>query len=584
MSYHASDYVENYYDLLAIPMNATTETITQALSSYRLQMEERVKDLRQMTSARRALNEIIPDIRRHLLSGEIARAEYDRRLLSQQQRNETDEPADDEGLDDILEQRFYFDLFNSVGTEYPASTLREIAMKFDREWPVTYNWLKNSSRDINGLVGYLIYGIGRHRLAQRIVSILEKSAEQGNQQGTLNEAIERCIYVLDPEIERPEVGLQGPSFDGSTYMFLAGDLPPDKTARVELGIYHGGLRGCAFGTVKTRSDWVTFADGATQKQFALMPPGTNPATGVTQETLPLLLHVERLQPYADYTAELVVCQENFDPALEVPLYIYFRLLARPPRVVFDPDVRPGHPLRAGIVKRGALIKIPLRVKNMGDEARVPLLAQISPPHPLASATPARFHANDTITLSLNTASYANGQSFEVQFPIDYSPTKGAVGPAFIPLQWAIYPTFWQSLQRHKRTSQRIASSLFSGIALSVLFFIASAWIASRAAGWWLCILCVLAICVFMARLLTRTFIAHARLTGDSNIRPEAIAAWIRWGAPIAYGLVTIVVILLMSNIWVASLLSALAGLLAGCFCGFTVDKAHLPYYYVSKDE
>ena len=97
--------VLNYYEHLNVPQSATAEVIEKALESLRVSEEARLNNPLTMQSARQVINEIIPEIRRHLLSGEQARAEYDQQLLAAQQRMaHRDELADDEGLDDPLRQ------------------------------------------------------------------------------------------------------------------------------------------------------------------------------------------------------------------------------------------------------------------------------------------------------------------------------------------------------------------------------------------------------------------------------------------------------------------------------------------------
>src|SRR5437763_16682062 len=104
--------MKDYYELLGISPDASQVIIQQALKDYSTTQKERLGDPRQMTAARRALNEVVPDIEQCLLTNKEARAAYDRRLAEAKQPVSPRELTDDEGLDDELPHPFFFDPFD----------------------------------------------------------------------------------------------------------------------------------------------------------------------------------------------------------------------------------------------------------------------------------------------------------------------------------------------------------------------------------------------------------------------------------------------------------------------------------------
>src|SRR5450759_2066223 len=145
----------NYYEVLGVAENASTAAIQVALTTYRESLEAKMNNPLSMGSARSAMNELVPAIERHLLSGDNVRVEYDRKLAEfRQKQSEHYEPADGEGLDDPLRIPFLFNPFDDFDTEYPAYTLRLIAMKLDTEWAQAHTWIRDTSDETHGFISY----------------------------------------------------------------------------------------------------------------------------------------------------------------------------------------------------------------------------------------------------------------------------------------------------------------------------------------------------------------------------------------------------------------------------------------------
>src|SRR2546423_14312146 len=228
-----------------------------------------------MGSARSVMNELVPAIERHLLSGDNVRAEYDRKLAEFRQKQSAHyEPADGEGLDDALRIPFLFNPFDDFDTEYPAYTLRLIAMKLDTEWEQALTWITDTSDETHGFISYLTFVASRKRFAERIANIFRAVTQTSGQRMDTNEGIERCIDLLDPRIERPRVGIHNPSFDGK--VLDAGAFISDLPARTELILGNEGVRGCAFGVIESRTPWLMFDHGRSSVRFALFPEVPEP--------------------------------------------------------------------------------------------------------------------------------------------------------------------------------------------------------------------------------------------------------------------------------------------------------------------
>src|SRR5262245_22528585 len=120
----------NYYEVLGVTEDADTADIEEALEHYEESMTFQLNNPLTMQSARYAINTLIPAIRQHLLSGQATRQRYDQQLTEfkrqQSQMSEQDELPDEEGLDLLIRQPFFFDPYDGYDTETPAYTLRAV--------------------------------------------------------------------------------------------------------------------------------------------------------------------------------------------------------------------------------------------------------------------------------------------------------------------------------------------------------------------------------------------------------------------------------------------------------------------------
>src|SRR5262249_33116073 len=149
-----------------------------------------------------------------------------------------------------------------------------------------------------------------------------------------NEGIERCITLLDPDIDRPRVEVCSEAFDGST--LYAGEFVSDQPAQTNVCITHAGIRGCVFGTVESRTPWIRFNGGATSTRFSLLAEGMDTTFGETQTTLPLHLHILQLPRNAEHIGEILVRMENHPTVQEIPVKLLVVVAPLPPRVSFEP--------------------------------------------------------------------------------------------------------------------------------------------------------------------------------------------------------------------------------------------------------
>ncbi|TMC18592.1 MAG: hypothetical protein E6J34_16940 [Chloroflexi bacterium] len=563
--------MKDYYELLGVPADASQAVIEQALAAYQTTLQERLGDPLQMNAARRALNEDVPAIKLHLLTKRATRMEYDQRLAAAKQPASPSELADDEGLDDEQPQPFFFDPYDGYDTETPALTLRQIALKLDTDWARTVGWIKSASQDTHVLVGYLTFAADRQRLASHIEHIIQSVSTKDSSAIDVNEGIERCIEILHPDIERPHIVVQDAYFNGRAYVFHLGELLPERVVPVELVLAHEGIRGCAFGTIETNETWIRFPDGATSTRFALMPVDTDPAIGATEKTFKVFFNVGQLKPYADYTTELLLNLENFNPPVKIPLHVHFHVQARPPRAVFEPNIAPGKPILVGAHKRGELISIKVLAKNAGDEEQIPLSAHIAAPSVIADAKPALFHNNETLMLSINTSTFATGKPFSVAFPLDYSSIPGASGPPALVVEGSIYPTIWQSMILRRSLAERFVLAVGAGLTGWVLLAILMANMMSNPSAWWLLLVVVPPLCAGIAWFSTITLSKHAKVAQDSNVQQKTLSPWWRWRTLFICGLVVALLCTLFPNTPFALWASLLTGGIVGFIGGFIID-------------
>ncbi|HZO71762.1 MAG TPA: hypothetical protein VFB60_06130 [Ktedonobacteraceae bacterium] len=559
----------NYYEHLDVQVDAPVEQVQAAFDTLVSRTLERLNNPLTMQNALYTQNVILPGIQQHLLSGQEARDAYNQQLAAVQQHLATrGEWADDEGLDDELSRPFFFDPFDGYDTEAPAFTLRQIAHKLDSEWPQTVSWMLDASDRNHVFVGFLNMVAGRPGLAKKIEAII---AAVSDKKMPTNEGIERCINILDPEIERPVARLSSPQFDGQ--VFEAGEFISDLAATTELLLTHEGSRGCTFGTIESRSPWVKFRNGAARVRFALMPDGTDPSIGLSEVKIPLYLQVRDLERNADHSANLVIRIENFAAVYEVPVCLHISIAPLPPRVSFVPPASEQHPLMLKTVLQGEMARATITVKNAGDEQLDPLVGYITSNEQGVSVTPTRFGADEQLTLSIDTARHPRGKIYDVVFNIRYAPSSRAIGPTTLHVRGEILPTFWQSLFRARSAGERVGTGCVTGIAGSVAGLVIGSIAASHAGGWFLLLLAVPALLVWLTRWLTKIILFHLQLAGNTKARIEQIPPGMLWGIPGATGLLLVIVCAIIQDAQTAITIGAFSCLLLGCFPGFIFDQS-----------
>ena len=561
----------NYYEVLGVAENATTSAIRAALMTYRESLESKMNNPLSMNSARSAMNEMIPAIERYLLSGDSMRAEYDRQLAeSRRRQSEHYEPPEGEGLDDPLRIPFLFNPFDDFDTEYPAYTLRLIAMKLDAEWTQARTWITDTSDETHGFISYLNFVANRKQLARRIEGIFKAVTQQAGQRMDTNEGIERCVDLLDPRIERPRVGIRNLTFDGKT--LDAGTFISDLPARTELILGNEGVRGCVFGFIESRTNWVTFDRGQSKVRFALMPEGTEQAIGVSEVKIPLYFKVDNLERNKSHTALIVIHMENQVQEVEQPVPVTIFVPPLPPRVLFEPGATKEQPVWAGITLRGVSTNVVVIPRNRGDEELVPLTARISTKDNAARANPIQFRANEPITLAVDTHNRPFGQKYTVPFTIDYL-TPNTRGPAEIYVQGETLPTVKQSLFRERAVEGRLGIGCAIGFLGWALIGAVGAGLSAHVSLAWVLFLLIPIACILVTRSIASTIVVHMHRAGNAQASIEHIAPWQLWGIPIALGAVAALICLLIpdagSSFWIGSIV----GLILGFALGFMLDAA-----------
>src|SRR5215813_3053820 len=170
--------IQNYYEVLNVSPHASLSEIQWAFERLQAETQKRLNQPMTMQNALWTQKTIIPGIQTHLLASPQARLAYDQQLAIQQKKLAMrGQLADDEGLDDELEQPFLFDFVNGYDKETSAAfTLREIAYKLDVEWGQARQWITDVTDEIHVFVGYLVHVAKRPHLAQRIGAIINAVA------------------------------------------------------------------------------------------------------------------------------------------------------------------------------------------------------------------------------------------------------------------------------------------------------------------------------------------------------------------------------------------------------------------------
>jgi hypothetical protein len=561
----------NYYEYLNLHQDSDTAEIKEALEKLTTSAEAQLNNPLTMKNARKIVNEVIPAIRQHLLSDVRVRAVYDRQLLEERRRSlHLVELADAEGLDEILRQPFFFDPFEGFEAETPAFSLRQIAMKLDEEWVRARAWITDTSNESHVFVGYLIHVAGRERLARRIDQIRATVTRQKGKGNDINEAIERCIYILDPQVERPVVSIYNETFDSRA--LYAGDFITDQPAQSELILGHTSLRGCAFGSIESRTDWMRFPGGQAMVHFSLMPDGTDPRIGLSHVKIPLLFQLSQLERNKEHTAHLMLRIKNYEPVIEAPVAVRIFVKPLPPRVFFEPVATLDAPAWAGLTPCGTPGKAVVIARNTGDEQLVHLAAQLSTADPAARAEPSFFHANEPITLLIDTRDRQCGKKYEVVFRVDYGSTRGAIGPNEIHVQGKLLPTPWQSMIRQRSLEQRLGSGCGGSIAGFVLIGSICAGLAAHAGIAGLLFLALPVLFAIVVRPITTTIVTHMQRSRSTSANPKMLPEWVSYGLPFGLGLSLALLSLFLPDGKAGFLIGAMIGGIMGAVVGFILDR------------
>lgn len=562
----------NYYEYLGVPQNAADEVIRAALERLIADSRSKLGNPMTMESARRVLNEIVPGIEQHLLSGPAMRVAYDHELDEAKQRQmRRTEPADNEGLDEMLRTPFFFDPLDGYDTEAPALSLRQIAFKMDEEWAIARTWITSTENDVHPFISFLEHVAGRQRLAEHFEQIIRNARGADKAALNTNIALEQCIVILNPQVERPTVSIENASFDGK--IFYAGEFIPDLPARSELMLRHNGIRGCVFGYVESKTPWLTFPGGQTTASFTLMPEDIDPAICASQVNIPLIFQFANLQHNSEHMAQLMLTLNNHEPPQTIPVTVHAIVLPLPPRVSFTPVATQTDPIWAGITRQGIPTGVTITPHNRGDNDLVPLFGRITSRDPRASAQPARFHNEEPITLHIDTTNRPFGQKYEVVFDVDYGGTRGASGPTALYVQGAILPTPRQSFAREKTWGERLGFGLLGSFLGFTLGGIDGVALSGHTAITWLCFLALPLIFPLLARRSAETIIAHIQRSGEPNISLERISNRLLLGIPIGIALLLSLLCVIITAPGATFLLAGLVGLAVGGAFGFIVDKA-----------
>lgn len=574
MDYQQDNNFINYYEVLNVAENASTSELQTALETYRQSMTRQLNNPLNMQSARYTINVTIPQIEKCLLSGDEARRDYDLQLAivrKQAEQNTSDEPPEHEGLDRRVQQPFFFDPYNGYDTEPATFTLRAIAGRLDEDWTQTRIWFMNTSSRIHPLIGYLIYAAHRPRLAGSIGQIMQQVMQKKGDPMDLNEGIERCITIFNPDISSPSIAIESPHFDG--HVLDVGTFLPDPRhqAQSEFTLLHHGTRGCAFGSIESLTPWITFPNGKSVMRFALMPEGTVASNGPTKITVPLLFQFQTLAHKEEYTGELMLRLENWDPPRTSKLPVVLYLAALPPRVRFEPAATEARPLRVQPARQGDVVKAVVTPRNRGDEAYIPLKAKITSGDSGATASPEYFRADQPITLVIDTSNKPQGKVYDITYHIDYRPVTGAEGQRTIHVRGEIISNFWQSMFRTKTVGDRLVTSCLFGIGGFLTLGLLGDILAVNILSAWVLFFLVPLILVGITNLSLTPIITHLQLSGTPEMDREKISPYIKWIVPLALGFLLVLLCALVHNAGIAFVISGIIGALVGIVPGFLFD-------------
>ncbi len=575
MNYEEDNAFIDFYEVLEIAEDASTPDIETAFKIYESSMTDQLNSSLTMQSARYAINSMIPMIRQNLLSSEEARRAYDEKRVENRHRQvqpqDRDELLDDEGLDLYIKQPFFFDHYNGFDTEPITNTLRRIAYRLDEEWPRARTWITDRSSRIHPLVGYLIYAALRPRLATHIGQIIQDVRPDSEKRMDINEGIERCITIFNPKISRPTVAIESARFDGR--VFDAGTFLPDRPAQTDFKLYHNSTRGCAFGTLESRSKWMTFQGGASILHFALMPEGTRSEVGSDEIKIVLNFQMNLLAHKADHTAELVIRMENWEQPLEKTVSVVIHVPALPPRVWFEPIATAEKPLQLRPVRRGEPISVVVTPCNRGDEAYIPLVARIFTNDSGASATPEKFRTNQPVALNIDTTNRPSGRIYDIIYKIDYSPVAGAKGQTTLHIHGELLPTPWQSMLRTKNFGTRLLSG--GGLAL-IGFLVLGAmgtFLSYNLQSIWFLFIVIPLLLLGVTHMTITPIIIHIQRSGRLEIEKKKLSPYLLWGLPLIFGFFLALACVLVHNQNIVLVLGGIVGTLIGAALGFVHDSS-----------
>ncbi len=565
----------DFYIALSIPRSATELQIADALEAYQAEMRQQVLNPLTMKSARKAIDVIIPGVRAALLQGEIARRRYVQQLeeFERQQNLEKGAWIDSQGLDEKLRRPFFFDTHRGYDTEQPAYTLREIAARLDTEWVRARSWLIETARSRHPLVLYLQHVALRKTLAEYIEkNVIQRMRPDSEMFMDANIAIERCITLLNPEVERPTaiVDISSPAFNSQTRTLNAGAFLPDKLAQATLTLRHKGKRGCAFGRVVSLTNWLTLPQNQPQMNFALLPEGIDSALGPVLN-VPLTFNLSTLRHQALHTAELIIYADNSDTPVEQHVKVQLTVLALPPRVVFESSVNKSAPLRMRAVRRGVESTAIIVPRNFGDEALIPLAGRINSRLQNVRITPQTFHANEPLTISVATGDIQDGAHYNIELNIDYI-SPGAQGSTALSISGEVLPTFWQNLQREKNIGSRLLNALAGG----AIGFLALGFLGTMVAGqlltFWSFVIPVTLL--FALSPILRTITAYRKQVGEIDMNSANVPYSLLLGGGVGGGIVLDLICTLIARPDIDFILSGIIGTMLGTVAGFLMGKVN----------
>jgi hypothetical protein len=573
MNYEEDSAFIDYYEVLEITEDATVADIETALTLYERSMADQLNSSFTMQSARYAINVLIPRMRHDLLASEEARRIYNQKRLDVKHRQDhpqsQDELLDDEGLDLHIRESFFFDHYNGFDTEPITNTLRGIAYRLDEEWLRARTWITDRSLRIHPLIGYLNHAALRPQLATRIEQIIEGVRPGSERHMDINEGIERCITLFNPKISRPAVAIESARFDGR--VFDAGIFLSDRPAQTDFKLYHSGTRGCAFGTLESRSPWMTFQGGASTRYFALMPEGTSSEIGPDEIKIMLSFQVNLLRHKADHTAELVIRMENWEQPIERVVPVVIHVPALPPRVWFEPLATAEKPLQLSPARRGESVSVVVTPRNKGDEAYIPLSARIFTKDSDAGASPEKFRTDQPITLNVDTTNRPSGKKYSITYNIDYSEVVGAEGQTTLYLHGELLPTPWQSMLRTKEFGTRLLGGGILAFIGCFLLGVMGTYLAYNLQAVWFLFIVIPLLLLGVTQMTIAPIIVHIQRSGRQHIEKKNISPYLSWGLPLAFGFFLALACALIHNQDIGFVLGSVVGTLMGAVLGFVPD-------------